>query len=168
VASETFVSAMMLITGVVAASILIVAVLPIVWTMVGTFSSASATTDTRMRTDFKIVATYGYGASGGGTVKVWMKNIGSTRIGIDEVNKSDVLINYNRTSYQRLPFPPTTILKWNNFLSDDNSNYYWDPGETLEVDATAKELTTGAGKAVNFQFVLPSSVARAADFTTSV
>jgi hypothetical protein len=121
-----------------------------------------------MRTDFKIVATYGYGASTYGGVKVWMKNIGSTRIGLDEVNKSDVLINYNRTSWQRSPFPPNVVLKWNNFLSDDNSNGYWDPGETLEVDALAKELTTGAGKAVNFQFVLPSSVARAVDFTTSI
>jgi len=158
----------MLITGVVAASILIVAVLPIVWSMVGTFSSASAATDRSMRTDFKIVVTYGYGASGGGTVKVWMKNIGTTRLGIEEINKSDVIINYNRTTKVGLSFPPTTILRWNNLLSDDNLNGVWDPGETLEVDATAKELTTGAGKAVNFQFVLPNGVSRTVDFTTAI
>ena len=57
-ASETFVSAMMLITAVVASAILITAVFPIVWNMVSTFSSASHETDTRMRTDFKIVTTY--------------------------------------------------------------------------------------------------------------
>ncbi len=64
---------MMLITAVVASAILITAVFPIVWNMVSTFSSASHETDTRMRTDFKIVTTYASGTTDVG--KIWIKNI---------------------------------------------------------------------------------------------
>ena len=79
-ASETFVSAMMLITAVVASAILITAVFPIVWNMVSTFSSASHETDARMRTDFKIVSKYCYHSAPlpsdtNVVAKIWIKNM---------------------------------------------------------------------------------------------
>jgi flagellar protein FlaG len=175
VASEVFVSAMMLITGVVAAAILIVAVLPIVWSMVGTFSSASAATDRSMRTDFKIVTTYADYSTGtvnGAVVTVWMKNIGTTKIGSTElssgadvyVGKTDIFSRATRTSSY---IPRSSTSQWNYTLYDlpTGSTGSWDPGETLQVDTFSTSITA-VGQSVYFQFSLPSGgVTRSAEFT---
>lgn len=162
---------MMLITAVVASAILITAVFPVVWTMVSTFSTASHDTDTRMRTDFKIVTTYALGTSDTG--KVWMKNIGSNKIGISDVQSADTFFgpqgNFGRMIRQ-IPNPVITanpnVGNWSLYLDDTNSNNYWDPGETLEIHAHS---STGfsSGDAVYFQFVLPNSVWRSSEFTSS-
>ncbi len=48
-------SAILLIVAVICAAILAMAVYPAIFTMAGTFSSASHTADQNIRTDFKIV-----------------------------------------------------------------------------------------------------------------
>jgi flagellar protein FlaG len=174
-ASETFVSAMMLITAVVASAILITAVFPIVWNMVSTFSSASHETDTRMRTDFKIVTTYACG-TGGVTCspqyvsKVWIKNIGTNRIGWAEVNQSDVFIglvgNFDRATLDLTIWPPSNDKTWAYRIADTNGNGFWDTGETLEVDAYSSSFIA-SGQSVYFQFVHPNGVWRSSEFTTS-
>ena len=156
------------------------AVYPVVWNMAGTFSSASHETDTRMRTDFKIVATHAtidYGGGGHGLVKVWMKNIGTTSIGRTEINQSDVFtgkdVDFTRVSYSLSwsPTPPPPIPlddQWSYSFDDTNSNERWDPGETLEIDAMSTKLTpAGTTYNVYFQFVLPNGVWRSTVFTAS-
>ena len=170
--SETFVSAMLLITGVVAAAILIVAVLPVIWGMVGTFSSASATTDRSMRTDFKIVTTYAKWSSGGATVTVWMKNIGTTRIGTNEINTGADVYAGKSTDFARAQRTSGTVprtsspIYWNYTLYDigTGTTGVWDPGETLQVDTFSNTVTT-AGQLVYFQFTLPSGGSRSSEFT---
>ena len=44
--------------------------------------------DTRIRTDFKIIATFASQSTG--TAQVWMKNIGSERISLAEIQRADV------------------------------------------------------------------------------
>jgi archaeal flagellar protein FlaG len=174
--AETFVNALFLITAVVAAGILITAVFPIIWNMAGTFSTASHESDTRMRTDFKIVTTY---ASEGSQIgKIWMKNIGSSHVGIAEIEKSDVFFGpqgkFNRASLESGKISIPTNLKtidaptygWCYLLSDDNDNGFWDTGETLEVDALSSELFTSGGY-VYSQFVLPNGIWRSSEFTAS-
>jgi len=183
-ASETFVSAMMLITGVVAASILIVAVLPMIWGMVGTFSSASAATDRSMRTDFKIVTTYarytsGMGYQPGANVSVWMKNIGTARIGTSEFKSADVLVgrtdNFGLVPLRSTIWPfqrvtttgANSVIYWYYALYEPQAtinNNFWDPGETLQVD-TFTNYVTASGQTVYFQFTLPSGGSRSAEFT---
>jgi flagellar protein FlaG len=170
-ASETFVSAMMLITAVVASAILITAVFPVVWTMVSTFSSASHDTDTRMRTDFKIVTTWANSdAASGGLAKIWLKNIGSNRIGKSEIENGDVFIgldgDFARASfigYNTLPTSPYSNPQWTYVLSDTND--YWDIGETMEIDACSPKFIDD-GLTVYFQFVLPNGVWRTQQFPT--
>jgi len=172
--SETFVSAMLLITGVVAAAILIVAVLPVIWGMVGTFSSASAATDRSMRTDFKIVLTYAkYSSTGtaGANVTVWMKNIGSSRIGTSELKLADVVVgkstDFNRATWIGTPQSRVNLVWWYTLydISGGTTNV-WDPGETLQIDTFCTSVT-GIGNPVFFQFTLPSAVSRSAEFTAS-
>jgi len=163
---------MLLITGVVAAAILIVAVLPVIWGMVGTFSSASAATDRSMRTDYKIVTTYAKWSSGGATVTVWMKNIGTARIGTNELNLGgDVYVgkstDFARAQYNKNPVPRTSNpVYWNYTLYDlgTGTANVWDPGETLQVDTFTNTVTL-AGQLVYFQFTVPSGVSRSAEFT---
>jgi flagellar protein FlaG len=138
--------------------------------MAGTFSSASHETDTRMRTDFKIVATQATYSISGGLAKIWMKNIGTNPVGIPEIRQSDVFIglvgNFQRANYMS---PITDNEQWNykfdGFLEDTNNNGYWDTGETLEIDATSAWFTA-SDQRVYFQFVLPNGVWRSTEFTT--
>jgi flagellar protein FlaG len=169
-ASETFVSAMLLITGVVAAAILIVAVLPVIWSMVGTFGSASAATDRSMRTDFKIVTTYADYSAGtvnGAFVTVWLKNIGTARIGTAELSGADVYVgktdNFVRST--RGTVSRNTVSYWAYVLYDlGTGNNIWEPGETLQIDTFTDEITA-VNQVVYFQFTLPSGVSRSAEFT---
>ena len=170
-ASEVFVSAMMLITAVVAGTILIMAVFPVVWTMVGTFSSASHESDVRMRTDIKIVSSY---ASSSGDVKILMKNIGTVPIGTTEIDKSTVVIgavgDFSVAPYKVLSFTDSRCSGTNDcwvsipYKTNTDSNY-WSPGETLEIDTYSSKIPTGTG--VYFEFILPSGVGRSLIFTIS-
>lgn len=168
--ADTFVSALFIITAVVAAGILINAVYPIVWSTASTFSSSAHDTDTRMRTDFRIVTTFSSSSATGGVAKVWMKNTGSNRLGTSELDSADVFIglsgNFDRATLDKATWPPNINKKWNYQLSDDNANGLWDTGETLEVDA-ASSLFTASGQQVYFQFVLPNGISQKAEFTTS-
>jgi len=169
--AETFTTAMFLITAVIAAGVLINAIFPVVYNMAGTFQSSTHESDQRLRTDFKIVTTFGKSSTS--TVQVWMKNIGSQRISLDEIRRSDVFCgevgNFGRLNYVDVdPFinPPDST-EWTEVLSDlPPENSFWDPGETLEVWATPSAMPSPGG-VIYFQFVLPNGIWRSDEFTVS-
>jgi len=155
--AETFTTAMFLITAIIAAGVLVNAVFPIVYTMTGTFSSASHESDERLRTDFKIIATYASGTNG----QIWIKNVGSTRIPASEVVRADVF--YGAVGdFEHLMYDAG----WTAELSDINTNNYWDSGETLKVSVVATK-SVSPGNVAYFQFVLPNGVWRSMEFTAS-
>jgi flagellar protein FlaG len=162
-AADTFTTAIFLITAVIAAGVLINAIFPIVYTMAGTFSTSTHASDVRLRTDFKIVTTF---ATAGSTAQVWMKNIGSQQISIDEIEDSDVFCgavgNFDRLGYDG------TLHNgyWIYTLSNLNSNTFWDPGETLKIEAQTTDIPA-SGEMVYFQFVLPNGIWRSIEFTVS-
>jgi flagellar protein FlaG len=165
--SETITTALFLITAVVASAVLINAVYPVVQTMAGTFSSSTHESDTRIRTDFKIIATFASQSTG--TAQVWMKNIGSERISLGEIQRADVFCgavgSFDHLSYTNGSLGNT---QWTaDFGSgyDLNANGFWDSGETLKV--TAKTAIPAAGNMVYFQFTLPNGVWRSNEFTAS-
>ncbi len=159
--AETFTTAMFLITAVIAAGVLVNAVFPVVYNMAGTFSSATHDSDERLRTDFKIV-TYTANVSNQ-EAKVWLKNIGSSRIPIsDFTNRSDVFCgevgNFKRLTWDSSASGMDT---WTNVNYDTNNNNNWDPGETILVIA---HTYIPPNNAVYFQFILPSGVYRSIEF----
>ena len=167
--AETFTTAMFLITAVIAAGVLINAVFPVVYTMAGTFQSATHESDQRLRTDFKIVTTFGKSPPTS-TVQVWMKNVGSQSIPLAEIQKSDVFCgevgNFGRLAY--VSTNPASG-QWTEVIRDApplNNNGYWDPGETLEVYAKPSTMPA-SGNMVYFQFVLPNGIWRSDEFTAS-
>ena len=164
--AETFTTAMFLITAVLAAGVLINAIFPVIYSMSGTFSSATHESDVRLRTDFKIVTTLAtYGTPG--TAQVWMKNIGSARIPLVEIQRSDVFSGpvgyYERLNYENVYPQYLGNGNWTETLSDLNNNGYWDPGETLQVTGEFENLDSSVP--VYFQFVLPNGVWRSIEFT---
>ncbi len=156
--SETIVTALFLISAVIAAGVLINAIFPTITRTADTFGSASAEADTRMRTDFRIVNTFADSTQ----VKIWLKNVGSTRLHTNEVDTGDVYAgspsNFDRKSLST------------RYQIPDNVNSYWDPGETLTItinDADIISRLPSSGENVYVAVVLPNGVRRDMIFTRS-
>jgi archaeal flagellar protein FlaG len=153
--SETITTALFLITAVIAAGVLINAVYPVVYSMAGTFSSATHESDVRMRTDFKVIATAGSGTS----ANIWMKNIGSERISVSDIRNGDVFFGV-AGAFDRIEYGD-----WEETPSDTNNNEIWDPGETVKI--TIYDVPMTSGNEYYFQFSLPNGVWRSTIFTAS-
>ena len=167
--SETITTALFLITAVVASAVLINAVYPVIQNMAGTFSSSTHESDVRIRTDFKIIATY----ASGETVQVWMKNIGSEQISVSEIQRSDVFCgpvgNFDHLTFHDVVPDNLAQGEWTKEFGtgyDLNSNSFWDSGETLKVTAKMKTAIPSGNK-VYFQFALPNGIWRSNEFTAS-
>ncbi|MDD1699549.1 MAG: flagellin [Methanoregula sp.] len=166
--AETITTALFLITAVVASAVLINAVYPVISNMAGTFSSTTHESDVRIRTDFKIIATYA--SQSAGTAQVWMKNTGSEQISLAQIQQADVFCGAVG-SFDHLAY--TSGIPGNNqwtegFSSpeyDQNNNQFWDSGETLKV--TAKTTIPSSGSKVTFQFALSNGIWRSIEFTAS-
>jgi archaeal flagellar protein FlaG len=170
--AETFTTAMFLITAVIAAGVLINAVFPVVYTMAGTFQSATHESDQRLRTDFKIVTSFanynGGSPQNPGVAQIWMKNVGSSRIPLSDItNRSDVFAGAD-SGFDRLTYDygySGNSGTWTAELYDTNNNQYWDPGETLLITVfTDKIPSPSSGDTVYFQFILPDGIWRSTDF----
>lgn len=164
--SDTFTTALFLITAVIAAGVLISAIFPVVYQMTGTFSSASHEADQRLRTDFKIVLDT---ANQSHYARVWLKNTGSEQIAVDDIERSDVVCG-DTGNFNLLTLAPAATLgdgEWTYALNDLNNNDNWDSGETLEVVARTSTIKTDEGSPVYFQFTLPDGIWRSDKFTVS-
>jgi flagellar protein FlaG len=167
--SETITTALFLITAVVAAGVLINAVYPVIYTMAGTFSTSTHESDIRIRTDFKIIATYAsYNTE---IAQIWMKNTGSERVSLDEIKRADVFCG-GEGSFDHLTYSDTLAeKKWKTDFDpvikdyDLNGNGYWDPGETIKITAKTSTIPESGNK-VFFQFTLTNGIWRSIEFTS--
>ena len=161
--SESITTALFLITAVVASAVLINAMYPVIQNMAGTFSSSTHESDVRIRTDFKIIATH----ASDGTVQVWMKNIGSERIGLADIKRADVFSGAEG-SFNHLTYNSTPVEKqWTEEFGtgyDLNANGFWDSGETVKVTA---KTPFSKGDKIFFQFALPNGIWRSIEFYAS-
>jgi flagellar protein FlaG len=162
--SESITTALFLITAVVASAVLINAMYPVIQNMAGTFSSSTHESDVRIRTDFKIIATH----ASDGTVQVWMKNIGSERIGLADIKRADVFSGAEG-SFNHLTYTNNTPVdkQWTEEFGtgyDLNTNGFWDSGETVKVTA---KTPFSKGDKIFFQFALPNGIWRSIEFYAS-
>jgi flagellar protein FlaG len=142
--------------------------------MTGTFSSSTHESDVRIRTDFKIIATYANASSG--IAQIWMKNIGSERIGWADIRQSDVFCgavgSFDHLTYHHVDPGNLATLEpgqWTEEFGtgyDLNENSFWDPGETLMVTSIPRNQIH-SGSNVYFQFALPNGIWRSTEFTVS-
>jgi len=153
--AETITTAIFLITAVVATAVLVNAIYPVIYTTAGTFQSSTHDADTRLRTDFKIVATF----ATSNQANIYLKNIGSQRISMVEIEKADVFCGTvgNRLTYDQSLIPINT---WTADLLPADG--YWDTGDTLHITTYNTNVGT-----VYFQFILPNGIWRSTEFTAS-
>lgn len=156
--AETFTTAIFLVTAVIAAGVLVNALFPVVYTMVGTFSSASHESDVQLRTDFKIITTFASGTE----AQIWLKNIGSSRISENDISRSDVFCG-KVGEFDHLEYNVGWVYDFTIPEYDVNGNDYWDPGETIKITANTGAITSG--DIIYFQFALPSGIWRSTEFT---
>ena len=162
--SETFTTAMFLIAAIISAGVLVNAVFPVVYTLSDTISSSSHKVDERLSTDVKIVTTYASGEHN--NARIWLKNIGAGRIADANVRQADVFLG-GQGDFVRLGLVSgaPALNQWTYEILDDTNNY-WDSGETLYIQAKTDKIPA-KGDVVYFQFVLPTGLSRATTFTAS-
>jgi len=162
--SETIVTAIFLITAVVAAGVLTSQILPAIFTMSGSVSSSTQKADQTMRTDIAIVNTFATGDQ----AQVWLKNTGSSRINLADLNMSTIFIgapdNFETVSKNNL-LPPLPQGSWNYDILG-NANSYWDPMETLHIFIGSGRIPAKPEMAY-FQIVLYDATRRTEEFTVS-
>jgi flagellar protein FlaG len=164
--SETIVTAIFLITAIVAAGVLASQVLPAVSSMSSTFSSSSHRVDEQLRTDIVIVNTF---ANRSRASQIWIKNTGEARIAQAELNKS-IVFTGTPTNFETVTLNDNTrtgsTVGWKyEILESGNSDL--DPGETLHITTYSTKNPNTAGDTVYFQFVLLNGVKRSEQFSVS-
>jgi flagellar protein FlaG len=152
--SETIVSALFLISAVIAAGILISAIFPVIYRTSETFGSASHEAEVRMRTDFTIVHSYAKNPD----AQVWVKNTGTTRIAGGDLERADVFIGAEG-DFERMSLS-------GHYTIEDQipSNDFWDPGETLTITVQSSKIPATGGSAY-FALVLPNGIAHSEAFS---
>ncbi len=162
--SEAISSAIFLIGAVVAASVLLSAIFPIIFTTGQTFGTVAHNADDQIRTDFAIVNTFSVGGST--TAQVWLKNTGANAISGYEIEKSDVFVG-SESSITNLAYDGTLPLESFMYTIAGSDNT-WNIGETVRLDISSSYLNNPDGQTtVLFSFVLPNSVRRTITFTKS-
>ena len=160
--SETIVTAIFLITAVVAAGILTSQVFPAIYTMSGSVSSSTKSADQRLRTDLAIVNSF---ANTSHYAQVWVKNVGSSRIALSDLNMSTVFIG-NSQNIATVPLNDLSTDGWTYDILGDTGNGFWDPMETLHITVLKSDMP-GAGEMVSFQLVLNDGTKRSEEFAVS-
>ena len=159
-ASESISSALFIIAGVIAATILISAVLPAIFSVGNTFSTVAGSTEDRMRTDFKIVNTFA--SSSTHQSEIWLKNVGPNPISDYELKRLDVFIG-DDDSVKRVSY--ATSLTDDTYIYDGTSGD-WSIGETLHLTIQSPSEIHSSNQNVYFSMVTPNGVRRSTRFTT--
>ncbi|WFN35190.1 flagellin [Methanogenium sp. S4BF] len=164
--SETFTTAIFLITAIVAAAILVNAFFPVIYSATSTFTESSQSSDERLRTDLKIVNAY---SAADGSSKIWIKNIGSIRIADTDISSSDVYFGIpGDFDYMINTAGVPSSGQWTFTIRDvGTANEYWDSGETVEITLAVDASTFSSGEYAYFQFVLPNGVSVSTQYTVS-
>jgi len=160
--SETIVTAIFLITAIVAAGVLASQVLPAVTSMSGTFTSSSHRVDVRVRTDITIVNTF---ANTSQYAQVWIRNTGDERIARSDLDGSTIFVG-TPGNFEVVPKNDLSVDGWTYDIIGDG-NTYLDPAEMLHVTALSDKIPGSSGSVVTFQIVLTNGVKRDAEFTVS-
>lgn len=153
--SETIVTALFLIGAIVAAGVLLNSVFPVISQTGQSFGSVAHESDVRMRSDFSIVNIFAKNSDS--TLQVWMKNVGTNRLSLQELYMSDVFLS-DSANVQRASLRNSIVIE------DDSANSWWDPGETAKITTTT--LTIPAKDTpISVSVVLLNGVRRSADST---
>jgi flagellar protein FlaG len=135
-AQEVLSSAILIIAAIIATAAIVNAIYPSLFAAAGSVATASDTASNRVLTDIKIAMA---SADGPGTLYVWVKNDGSTRIPESRIAYTDVYFG-DRGHMIKASANSSEAFRWTYALDDINGDDDWGPGETLQIT-----VTDGAG-----------------------
>ncbi|HIP58130.1 MAG TPA: hypothetical protein EYH00_02345 [Archaeoglobus profundus] len=121
---EVIVSALLVITSVVAVSIFATTMIPTISKMANTYSSLTTNLNEKISTDIEII----FVKANNSSVTFWVKNVGLHKIPISLLNLSDVFIISNNTMLHY------TLSDLNYVIENGDNDEYWEYGETLKVN----------------------------------
>ena len=139
--SSEAISAGIMITGaVIAATFLVAAILPAIFTAGGTFGTVAHSTDNQIRTDFEIIRAFTSSKIPEGSenspvaVDVWIKNTGQIKFNRAEIELMDVFFG-NYEGITRLTYTPASLPLEGSFTFtvEGSDSAYWNPGDTLHI-----------------------------------
>jgi flagellar protein FlaG len=136
-AQDVISSAILIIAAVIATVVLVNALYPSLYMVTGSVASASDTSSDRLLTDVKIVMA---SAEGSGTLHVWVKNDGSTKVPGSRIAYTDVYFG-DRGHMSKASANVSGALRWTYVLDDLNGDGNWGPGETLQITVTDESGT---------------------------
>jgi len=121
---EVIVSALLVITSVVAVSIFATTMIPTISKMANTYSSLTTNLNEKISTDIEII----FVKANESNVIFWVKNVGLHRIPTSLLNLSDIFIISNNTMLHY------TLSNLNYVIENGDNDEYWEYGETLKVN----------------------------------
>jgi flagellar protein FlaG len=163
--SEAISSSILLIGAVVGAAFLVTAILPAIFSAGDTFGTVSSTAEDKIRTDFRFINTYAKDNGVDPAVDemiLWLKNVGTNRISIYDVQKADIFITYS-SSVESITYDGGSGF---SILPLNLGNYYWDIGETMQITIESPTYVTD-GVVYTVTFALPNSIRRSTTFSTN-
>ncbi len=141
-AQEVLSSAILIIAAIIATTAIVSAVYPSLFAAAGSVTTVSDSANNRILTDVKIVMA---STEGPGTLYVWVKNDGSTKVPESRIAYTDVYFG-DRGHMMKASGNSTGVLRWTYALDDLNGDEDWGPGETLQItvtDGSGSSFTAG-------------------------
>ena len=126
-------TAILIIAAIVAVVALINSVLPAVYQLSGSASSAAATSGDRMDTEIKIIHACA-NRSAGHALDVYVKNTGTSAVPAGKLKYADVYFGSDGAGVSRASAGPASPApRWSYSILDGDGDASWDPGETLGI-----------------------------------
>jgi len=141
-AKEVIVTAILIISSVVAVVAFVNAIIPSVYDLSYSYKSLAANTEDQFKTAIEIIFVYPEPETEPGeyNVYVWIKNVGSTNIPLSQLNKSDIFV-LSPSNYSNPGFESDSLPSWNYTLVNKNGDT-WNRGETLKASIHFDDLTS--------------------------
>ncbi len=145
---KIIVTVLLIIAGVVTATVLVNAVSPVISQSEGAIASAADAINDRMKSDIKVI----YAAREGSDINIWVKNVGIT--GIGSIERSDIFFgpegNFARAVFA-VSGPPYPY--WNYSGGTDG----WEPAVTIEITIHPESMPSPGTYMV--KMVIPNGIA---------
>jgi archaeal flagellar protein FlaG len=129
-AKEVIVTAILIISSVIAAVAFVNAIIPSVYDLSNSYGSLANSMGEQFKTDIDIV--FIYPDPIGNNVSVWIKNVGSENIPLSKLRYCDFFV-LSSSKYWNPGFESGSAPSWNYTLVNGNESDTWNRGETIKA-----------------------------------
>jgi archaellum component FlaG (FlaF/FlaG flagellin family) len=151
---KIIVTLLLVIAGVVCSLVVVNAMYPVITSSSGAIVDAATKIDDRIRSQIKIIEI----ADQNDTVFIWIKNVGSSRIG--GIESSDVFFG-PEGDFARVTYGGSTAPYWDYAIENDTK---WGPSATIKISIHLQSAPSGT---CYFKIVIPNGISDGKLFSTS-